>query len=339
MRTRWIRWLAASLMALAFVGCDVPPEVAELRGRTMGTQYTVQVSPPPEPAMRDRLQRLIEQRLRAINAQMSTYLPDSDLERFNRSPATDWQPVPRAVAMLVSRAQAISTLTDGRYDVTIAPLVHLWGFGNEGDRSAPPGEDEIAALLPRIGYHHLAVRLEPPALRKRVPGLSIDLSSIAKGWAVDELSQLLKDQGINGFLVEIGGETRASGRKADGSPWRIAIERPGNAAPEALTVLEAEDLAVATSGDYRNYFEHDGQRYSHTLDPVSGQTVRHRLAAVTVAAKDCTDADAWATALMSLGDRAGPALAEELSLAALFVVRDGEQLRTSTSTAWDARQP
>jgi len=303
----------------------------------MGTQYSVQVSPPPEPALRERLQRLIEQRLQAINAQMSTYLPDSDLEQFNRSRVTEWQAVPPAVAALVQRAQAISELTDGRYDVTLAPLVHLWGFGNDGDRSSPPDEHEIAALLPRIGYHHLAVQLEPPALRKRVPELSIDLSSIAKGWAVDEVSRLLQDQGIGSFLVEIGGETRARGEKADGSPWRIAIERPGNAVTEPLTVLTAEDLAVATSGDYRNYFEHDGQRYSHTLDPVSGQTVRHRLAAVTVAAKNCTDADAWATALMALGERAGPELAEELSLAALFVVREGTELHTVTSPAWNGR--
>jgi thiamine biosynthesis lipoprotein len=333
-RRRILRWPIVLTAALLLAACAQTAEVLELSGETMGTRFSVQLSPAPPAADRSRLQGLIEQRLQAINTQMSTYLPASDLRRFNDSRSTDWQPVPADLAALVARAQAISELTGGRYDITIGPLVDLWGFGSGGDRDRPPTDPEIAALLPQIGYRQLSVRATPPALRKQVPELAIDLSSIAKGWAVDQLSALLLDEGFPNHLVEIGGETRGHGSKADGRPWRIAVEQPDSIGREVLAVLTPGNDAIATSGDYRNYFEHEGQRYSHTLDPRTGRTVRHRLASVTVLAETCSDADAWATALMALGDEAGPALADRLSLRALFVIREPEGFRVLPSAAW-----
>ena len=300
----------------------------------MGTRYSVQLSPPPDDNTLTMLQLRVDERLRMINAQMSTYLDGSDLSRFNRSTSTDWQSVPPELLEVVRRAIQISDRTGGRYDITIGPLVDLWGFGNAGDRDRPPPEAAIRDALQRIGYHKLDWRENPPALRKQHPELAIDLSSIAKGWAVDQVAALLIRQGFQDFLVEIGGETVARGTKADGSIWRIAIERPGDARRVAQGGLAARDLAVATSGDYRNFFEHDGERFTHTIDPDTGRPIRHRLASVTVLADNCTDADAWATALMSLGDADGPDVADALGLAALFIVRDGEALRERPSRTW-----
>ena len=173
-------------------------------------------------------------------------------------------------------------------------------------------------------------------LKKQIAGLEIDLSSIAKGWAVDEIGTLLEAQGFDSFLVDIGGETLARGHKASGQPWRVAIERPASDRT-AQGVMTALDVAVATSGDYRNFFEHEGRRYSHTIDPSTGQSVRHRLASVTVLADTGTEADAWATALMALGDAAGILLAEQNDIAALFIVREDDGFTEHATAAFSSR--
>ncbi len=328
------RWLPLLLAALAVSACgDRRPEVAELSGRTMGTTYSVKLAPAPQAQARAALKREIESRLERINRQMSTYLPDSDLTRFNEARTTGWQPVPGPLVALVERARRISEHTEGRYDVTVGPLVDLWGFGSAESRDSPPDAAEIAATLGTVGHRHLHTRRTPPALRKDVAGLRVDLSSIAKGWGVDQLVELLRARGYSDFLVEIGGELRAHGQKAPGQPWQIAIERPLPGRREVQRVVALRDLAMATSGDYRNFFTAGGRRYSHTIDPVSGEAVQHRLAAVTVFADNCTDADAWATALMALGEQRGPALAAALDLKALFIVRDGEQLQEAVAPA------
>jgi thiamine biosynthesis lipoprotein len=299
----------------------------------MGTAYRVQLSPPPDGPTLTMLQLRIDERLRQINSVFSTYLEDSAITRFNRSTSTQWQTVPEELVDLVRRAAAISTQTGGRYDITVEPLVRAWGFGSDAERDTPPAAATIDALLREVGYTRLSWRTEPPMLRKAVPGLEIDLSSIAKGWAVDQVGALLEAQGFSSYLVDIGGETLARGGKSGGEPWRIAIERPGRRrAPQGS--FAATDIAVATSGDYRNYFEHDGRRYSHTIDPLTGRAVRHRLASVTVIAADCTEADAWATALMVLGETEAPALAERLDLAALFIIRTDDGLGEHATPAF-----
>lgn len=334
MRRRLPQLLLVLPILLYLAGCgQEPAQTAELSGPTMGTSYSVRLSPVPDESTRLILQLRIDERLHQINRMMSTYIDDSDLERFNKARSTDWLPVPAPLAELVERGQSISAKSGGSYDITVGPLVALWGFGNAGQRDAPPSADAIAQTLRHVGYRRLETRLSPPALRKAVGELEIDLSSIAKGWAVDQIAELLQAQGIDTFLVEVGGETRAQGLKEDGQPWRIAVERPLFTARDVQGRLLASDIAIATSGDYRNYFEYQGERFSHTIDPVSGQTVRNRLASVTVLADNCTDADAWATALMALGEHKGPALAESLGMRALFIVRDGDRLREQLSPA------
>ena len=300
----------------------------------MGTSYSIKLSPPPPATRLAELQRSVATRLEKINGQMSTYLPDSDLMQFNRSASTDWQAQPAAIVELVDRASAISLLSKGRYDITVGPLVNLWGFGNSGERESAPAAGEVRDTLARIGHHQLETRPEPPALKKDHPQLEVDLSSIAKGWAVDQIAELVRSAGFSDFLVEIGGELRARGQKAAGTPWRIAIEQPTYEARAIQRIIELQDIAMATSGDYRNFFTVDGQHYSHTIDPKTGHPVRHRLASVTVLAEDCTTADAWATALLVLGEQLGPELADAQGLKALFIVRKGEGLREQFSRAW-----
>ena len=322
------RWLTAPMpscllaMTLLLTGCSAKSvEPVELTGQTMGTSYSIKLAAAPDPTLQNTLQRQVEQRLHDINAQMSTYLADSDLMRFNRSSSTEWLAVPPELVELVEQANRISAQTDGMYDITVGPLVNLWGFGNAGPRAAAPPEQEVTALLKQTGYQHLQTQRSPPALRKDVAGLQIDLSSIAKGWAVDQLAQILIDHGIRDFLVEIGGELRASGRKAADRPWRVAIERPLDGYREVQRVIGLRDLAMATSGDYRNFFENGGRRFSHTISPKSGLPVQHSVASVSVVADDCAQADAWATALMALGEKRGPEVAESLQLKALFILR------------------
>lgn len=334
-------WLAIiiSLLLSVLPSCTTQsPQVAELSGKTMGTTFNIKLSPPPDHATQTLIKQQVEQRLAEINQQLSTYIPDSDLMRFNRSVSTDWQPVPTSLAILVDQAKTISLRTEGLYDVTVGPLVELWGFGSSGTRDQPPSSAAITTALVSVGHQHVEVRMTPPALRKAVPDLAIDLSSIAKGWAVDQLSELLSAQGIDAFLVEIGGETRTKGQKQNGQPWRIAIERPLYRERKIQGGIEAVDIAIATSGDYRNYFEHEGQRYSHTIDPTSGKAIRHRLASVTVLAETCVEADAWATALMALGELRGPKLAELLGIRALFIVREQEGLSEHATSALSESQ-
>lgn len=321
-------------LAFGLAACSPPPPaVAELHGSTMGTSYSIKLSPPPDKALRHTLGKEITARLETVNALMSTYRDDSVLSRFNASHDTDWQAVPTALVELVDIAADISAKSDGTYDVTVGPLVNLWGFGRDGRRDKPPSREEVTALLPQVGHRKLDTRLNPPALRKAVSGLEVDLSSIAKGWGVDEIAHLLEERGQHNYLVEIGGELRAAGTKASGEPWRIAVEQPTPGPREVQRVVELSNTAMATSGDYRNFFEQNGQRYSHTVDPTTGQPFRHRLASVTVFAETCALADGWATALLALGDQRGPAVADVNGIKALFIVREDQGLNEVVSRA------
>jgi len=324
------------LVLLSLLTCCTPaPEhrVMELRGATMGTFYSIQVVDLPPAIEPARLRDRIEAKLELVNALMSTYRDDSELSGFNRSRTTDWFAVSPALAGLVKEALRTSEVSDGAFDVTVGPLVNLWGFGpGSGGSDTLPTDAEIARAKARVGYRKLSVRSDPPALRKSEPTLCLDFSAIAKGYGVDRLAELLDATGIADYLIEIGGELRGRGHNGQGLPWRIAVERPD---PEGRTVhkiLVLRSGAIATSGDYRNFFEQDGKRYSHTIDPKTGRPVTHRLASVTVLAPRTTRADALATAFLVLGPQAGFNLAESLQTPALFIIRTPEgyaKLQTS----------
>ena len=303
------------LLFSLLTACSVP-EPATLSGAVMGTRYRVLLSGPG--GVDGSIATGVRQVLERVDRRMSTYKPESEVSRFNASRDTGWFPVSAETARVVAKALETWRESGGAFDITVAPLVDLWGFGPRLVPERVPAGAEIEAALAHTGSRHLAVRLEPPALRKELPELEIDLSAIAKGYAVDAVAAWLEARGIHDYLVELGGEVRVSGQHPDGRPWRVAVER---AAEGRAGVLELSAGAVATSGDYRIWFEIDGVRYSHEIDPRTGRPVSHGLAQVTVLAPSCMEADAWATTLLVLGPKRGPALARRLGLKALFLLR------------------
>lgn len=329
----WALRLAGLAALLAAAGCGTAVEPWSLGGQTMGTTWSARLVP-AGPLDRARLEARLGARLEAINASMSTYDPDSELSRFNAGPGGEWVPVSAGLAEVVALALEVAERTGGAFDVTAAPLVDAWGFGPVPGRGMPPPAAVLETLRERVGWRRVAVRRSPPALRKDGGGVALDLSAVAKGYAVDQLAALLEAAGITRYLVEVGGELRVAGRRADGAPWRVGIERPlPEAARRVYRVLEFDrPAAIATSGDYRNFFEAEGRRFAHIIDPRTGRPVEHALASVTVIAAECATADAWATALTVLGPREGPASAAAAGLAALFVTRaaDGRLVPEAT---------
>jgi thiamine biosynthesis lipoprotein len=314
--------LVSSIWLLSACQSGTPQRaLTELQGATMGTSYTVklvELAGELEPA---GIQAQIDVILENINRQMSTYLDDSELSRFNRSASTDWTDVSPQLAEVLEQAQQLSALTNGAFDVTVGPLVNAWGFGPAPGEDEMPAEQTIREAMSRVGYQALQVRRSPSAVRKDRPDLYVDLSAIAKGYAVDAVAGYLQALGVDDYMVEIGGEIRARGRNARDTLWRIAIETPSSGSRVLHTVIELDDVGIATSGDYRNYFEQAGRRYSHTIDPATGRPVTHGLASVTVADPSTMRADALATALMVLGPEAGYRFAEQHGLAAFFIVK------------------
>jgi thiamine biosynthesis lipoprotein len=310
----------------------------------MGTTYQAKLVAKPGEVDTGSLHKEVEQALAEIDRQMSTYRPDSELSQFNRTPANQWFPVSAAVAEVAAAARDISEKTDGAMDVTVGPLVRLWHFGPTTDGGetnqknfVPPSDEEIAAARHKVGYRKLDVRLKPPALRKSVDGLEVDLSSIAPGYAIDQLAQLVTKRGIEDFMIEIGGEVRAAGNREDGKSWRIGVERPSPEGRELHTALPLDDAAIATAGDYRKFFEHEGRKYSHIIDPATGQPVKQELASVTVVADTCMAADGWDTPLLVLGPERGFECAKRHGIAALFISHGDNDDGAQATPAWHKR--
>jgi thiamine biosynthesis lipoprotein len=315
---------AVLLLGGALVACSDPGRPVEVTGPTMGTTYSVKVVDLPAGLGEGSLRVEVERVLEAVNASMSTYLADSELSRFNRSGDTAWTAASLDLVRVVAEAQRVSLLTGGAFDVTVGPLVNLWGFGPGRGEDRVPSEAEVAEARARVGHAHLQAREAPPAVRKAIPDLYVDLSAIAKGYGVDRVSERLEALGVARYLVEIGGEVRGRGANARGTPWKVAVERPADGARTAYAVVDVDGVGVATSGDYRNYFEKEGRRYSHTIYPATGRPIAHTLASVTVVSDTCMTADALATGLNVLGPAAGYALAEREGIAAFFIVHEGQ---------------
>ncbi len=301
----------------------------------MGTNYSIKISRLPEGLSQEKLQKDIHSTLERINDQMSTYRPKSEISRFNRSRDLGWFSVSADTARVVRTAMLISMETRSAFDVTVSPLVNLWGFGPESRDRIVPDNEEIKAAKAKTGSRKLKARLSPPALRKLHADLKVDLSAIAKGFGVDKVAGLLDKHGIVSYLVEIGGEIRARGLKKDGINWTVGIERPDPDQSMIQEVISLRNQALATSGDYRNFFAQGGKRYSHTIDPTTGRPVEHGLASVTVVADQCMLADAWATALMVLGPERGYQLAVDQDLAALFIVKAQEGFVQKTTSVFE----
>lgn len=326
------------MASLVLAGCGnrEAPVAYELSGSAMGTRYSVTIAEPLSAEQRQLLEGRIGSAIGEVEQAMSTYIVESDVSRFNASRSTDWVEVSRTVCEAVTAAHELSVLTDGAFDITVGPLVNLWGFGPETIELAPPPPAEIAAAQARVGYQRVHADCARPALRKDQPDVYIDLSAWAKGYAVDRVAALLDELGIEDYLVALGGELRMSGRNAEGELWRVAIEKPSDTGRDIQMVIRLTDSAVSTSGDYRNYFVHEGKRYSHLIDGREGRPVTHNLASVTIVTERAAFADAAATALLVLGPEEGMALAVGEDLAVYFQLRQEEGFAETMSPAFEA---
>ena len=323
------------LAVLCLVGCDRQAVTVQLAGASMGTTWHVTLVEPPGQVLPDSVQQGIETQLEAVNHSMSTYRDDSEISRFNALAPDTWFAVSPEFYSVLSTALVVGRASDGAYDVTVAPLVDLWGFGPGPAIDNPPSEDAIASLMQQVGQD--SIRLDGEALSvKKLTALSLDFSSLAKGYAVDRVATWLAQRGINRFLVEVGGEMRMSGMSGRGDPWRVAIERPESGGRSVAAALSLSGVAVATSGDYRNYFEVDGRRYSHSIDPRTGWPVAHDLVSVTVVHPSAMLADAWATAFTVLGADRAMTVAQEQGLAVYFIRSLGEDFTHSHTAAFAA---
>ncbi len=292
-------------------------------GVSMASPYHVSfIAPLGEDRLQHAARGAVEAAFNAVDRRMSTFDPGSEIARLNRHTSPDAVELSEETFRVLAEARRVSLATGGAFDVTAGPLVNAWGFGPV---KAPriPARAELARLRDEVGFGLLELDAGARAARKANPGMHVDLSGIAKGYGVDQAAQALDRLGVGDYVIELGGELIARGRNARGEPWRAGIEEPQAGPPVPRSVVPLDGLAMATSGDYRIFFERDGRRYCHEIDPVSGEPVRHRLTQVTVIAKDCTSADAFATALMVLGPDAGHALAERIGVAAHFIARAG----------------
>ncbi len=327
--------MGCAFMLTLLLGCSASeaPKIDAVTGLAMGTSYTVKW------VVKGGVDHTViatgaKAELARVEASMSTYMDSSDLSGFNGAAVGVWHQVPQAMADLVSRSIDISRQTGGAFDVTVGPLVDLWGFGPDPVPEHIPSDLALEALRSVIGYQHLQVQHQPAALLKTAAS-AIDLSAIAKGYGVDAIASWLEAHGVMDYLVEVGGELRAHGRKPDGSVWRIAIETPAADAGQIYQVVQVQDMAVATSGNYRNYYEQHGVRYSHTLDPSSLRPVTHELASVTVVDASAARADALATALMVMGGDKGLAWAQLHQVPAYFIRKQSEGFVAQSSTGFD----
>ncbi|MGM0767200.1 MAG: FAD:protein FMN transferase [Pseudomonadota bacterium] len=314
-------FMTLALVALAGCSFEEEEQIWEIAGPVFGTQYHINVVLTGDESRLENLGDGVEDVLEEVDASMSTWREDSELSRLNgREDQSEWIELSHPLYEVLAGAAEVSSLTDGAFDITIGPVVNLWGFGPEARPEKVPDEGELASRLEATGYEKLELRADPPALRASRPQY-IDLSAIAKGYAVDAVARYLESAGLDAYLVEIGGEVRVNGRKPDGSAWRLAIEEPVSERRQINRVVALDQHAMATSGDYRNYYESDGRRYSHTIDPETGKPIRHNLASVTVIADNSMLADALATGFNVMGYERAQALATRENIAAYFIVR------------------
>ncbi|MEM6638778.1 MAG: FAD:protein FMN transferase [Pseudomonadota bacterium] len=318
------RYGAALAVALAAVtgllSCSSNERTKTLRGPAMGSTFSVTVVDAPRDLSMRSIERAIADILATINSRFSNWDPDSEISMFNRQAAVDPLILSPAWRDLLDTADEIHLASEGTFDLTLGPLVELWGFGAPGPRRRAPADSLILDALQHIGQRRVLKRSQDGSTLIKVdPKATLYVAGIAKGTGIDAIAAELTHLGVQNFMVEIGGDLVVSGNGPSGAGWRIAVEKPVPGIREVEEIIVISDVGVATSGDYRNYFEENGVRYSHILDGRTGRPVTHRTASVTVVAQDGATADAWATALLAMGRERGLKLAETMGLAALFI--------------------
>jgi FAD:protein FMN transferase len=335
-KLRWLSLLLIFLLSSCEKVIEQKPQAYPYNavGMTMGTSYNIKASHLPDSLTPIEINRQVKEVLDKVNGQMSTYQKDSELSLFNQNSSTDWLAVSPELYTVMKESLKTSQLSNGLFDVTVGPLVNLWGFGPEEMAANPPDEAVIKEKLNQIGYHRLTLKDDGLFAKKDIPELYVDLSGIAKGYGVDQVANLLERLGIMDYMVEIGGEIRVKGKNNQGRPWQIAVEKPTVEKRMIEKVLAITDTGMATSGDYRNYFEVDGVRFSHTIDPRTGRPINHKLASVTVLSETSMEADGLATAFMVMGPEEGYRFAEQNHIPAFFIIKSDQGFDERMSTAF-----
>lgn len=314
--------LSTALMLLAACNDASTRPQTDIEGKTMGTFYSVKVSGTLTES-KQQLQQEIDTLLEQANDDISTYRPDSVLSRFNQNPSADPQPIPRGMADIILTAQRIGRDTGGAMDITVGPLVNLWGFGPDKRVVKVPSQQQIDAARSQIGLQYLKLLSDSRGewLQKDLPGMYVDLSTLGEGYGVDQLVRLMARKGITNYLVSVGGAVSSRGVNGQNQPWRVAIQKPTDRENAVQALVDLQGYGISTAGSYRNYFEQDGQRYSHVIDPVTGRPITHKLVSVTVIAPTALEADGWDTGLMVLGTEKALKLAEEKGLAVYLITK------------------
>ena len=309
---------ALLFILMLLTACNQGPTLERLGGPTMGSNYSIQYVREPGGPAPAQVQAAVETLLQGIDQHYSTYRGDSIVSQFNLLPANQCLTLPSDMLELVALGQHLAEQSEGAFDLTVEPLLDLWGFGPQSRHEQVPDPQALAQARQRVGYRHL--RIDGQTLCKDAP-VQLDFNSIAAGYAVDLIAERLRAMGVASFVAEVTGELKAVGRKPDGSPWRIALELPREDRQIARQVIPVNGLALSTSGDYRHYFEENGRRYSHTFDARLGRPVEHDLAAVTVLDGSALQADGYSTLLLVLGPERGWDFAVAHDLAAVLVTR------------------
>lgn len=324
------------VLILAFLtACSSEPEKqpVRLQGQIFGTFWLATFPDDWSEQQSEELEAGIIRELEAVNESMSTYLDDSELNQLNRQPLGEWMRLSPELFEVLKISQEVAEASQGAFDVTLGGLVNLWSFGPEARVEELPQTEELEARLAEAGYSYLELDEEALSAR-RLKDFYIDLSGVAKGFAVDQVGRWLQSQGVENYLVNIGGDLIVGGERKPGQPWRIGVEVPDGSIQQAHHILPLVDSSIATSGDYRNYYEVDGRRLSHTISPFTGWPIDHNLASVTVDHPENAYADAWATAFMVLGVEESLATANREGIKLLMISREEEGWKTWISDAY-----
>lgn len=327
-------FLMTACLSLLTACSQASDEPHTLRGDIFGTFFEVTLGAQHADADLERIEAGVMATLNEVDRQMSTYRDDSALNRINRAPLQQEVAVDDELFFVLQRSETIAGQTRGRFDHTVGSLVNSWGFGPDGRVTERPSTELIEERLEQVGYHFLILN-EDDQTALRTSDIFVDLSGIAKGYGVDAVSEYLLEQGVDNHLVNIGGDIRAQGQRDSTTHWRIGLEAPVEGRQVVRHILPIKNVALVGSGDYRNYFEHQGVRYSHTIDPTSGMPISHNLAAVTVISDNATDADGYSTAMMVMGPEEGLAFANRHDLAVLFITRESGEYNSLMSDKFE----
>ncbi|MGL4725444.1 MAG: FAD:protein FMN transferase ApbE [Scandinavium sp.] len=341
-----ITFFRTALIAVAFImsGCDNGTSVSTtekapatvLEGKTMGTFWRASVINLDD-AQVETLRQKIQAQLDGDDQLLSTWKNDSALMRFNHSRSMTPWPVSEAMADIVTESLRIGAKTQGAMDITVGPLVNLWGFGPDKQPVKTPTQEQIDAAKARTGLKHLSVINQSGSqyLQKDLPDLYVDLSTVGEGYAADHLARLMEQEGISRYLVSVGGALFSRGMNAEGQPWRVAIQKPTDKENAVQAIVDINGHGISTSGSYRNYYELDGKRISHVIDPQTGTPIQHKMVSVTVISPTALEADGWDTGLMVLGPERAKEVVREQGLAVYMIIKEGDGFKTWMSPQFE----